>query len=278
MRDMKNIKPTEFTFQPEGSLSQFHGWKYGSYEDFFQWEDAESAELMRFSPFLIASWNTKHVFYEFALIMTKAKNAKPCDIWFWKLCNPAEVLEIEYDSSEFGAPYVSTMLYHNELESTGLLSLDAAPKVACEHLGTIIEAGRGLRFNGINYSFAWGYEPTRFRFFSAKWDDLGLPLVLNENALWRSMCQLFAPSKFQKNPNKRRTSVKLRRKILERDGYKCVDCGRSPRNDPSCVLHVDHRIAVARGGGDHPDNLQTLCDWCNLGKRTDPDWKLAVRR
>jgi hypothetical protein len=68
-----NHKPIEFTFRPEGSISPFHGWKYGSYEASFQWEDAESAELMCFSPSLIASWNTKHVFYEFVLIMTKAK-------------------------------------------------------------------------------------------------------------------------------------------------------------------------------------------------------------
>jgi len=270
-----NHKPIEFTFRPEGSISPFHGWKYGSYEASFQWEDAESAELMCFSPSLIASWNTKHVFYEFVLIMTKAKNAKPRDIWFWKLRNPAEVLEIEYDSSGVSAPWVSNMLYYNKPGNTGVLPLDAAPRLACEHLGTIIEAGRGLRFNGFNYPFQWGYDPTWFHFFSARWDYLGSPVVLSKDALWHSMCQLFAPSKSHQNPNKRKTSVRLRRKILERDGYKCLDCGRSPRNDPSCVLHVDHRIAFACGGNDHPNNLQTLCDWCNLGKKTDPDWKLA---
>ena len=69
-------------------------------------------------------------------------------------------------------------------------------------------------------------------------------------------------------------SVRTRRKVMERDGFKCVDCGRSPQNDSSCVLHVDHRKAVSKGGTNCMENLQTLCDWCNLGKKTDLDWKL----
>jgi hypothetical protein len=69
-------------------------------------------------------------------------------------------------------------------------------------------------------------------------------------------------------------SVRTRRKVMERDGFKCVDCGRSPQNDSNCVLHVDHRKAVSEGGTNCMENLQTLCDWCNLGKKTDLDWKL----
>jgi hypothetical protein len=76
--------------------------------------------------------------------------------------------------------------------------------------------------------------------------------------------------------NRRKTlSLKTRRIILERDKYRCVDCGRSPQNDPSCVLHIDHRIPISKGGSNNEDNLQTLCDWCNLGKGVDMDWKLG---
>jgi hypothetical protein len=73
---------------------------------------------------------------------------------------------------------------------------------------------------------------------------------------------------------KRKVSAKLRRQILERDNYQCLDCGRSPRNDSTCVLHVDHRIPLAKGGTNNPENLQTLCDDCNIGKGVDIDWKL----
>lgn len=87
----------------------------------------------------------------------------------------------------------------------------------------------------------------------------------------RSNQNINSPTK----PIKRRSiSLGLRRAILERDGYRCVDCGRSPRTDSSCVLHIDHRVPLAKGGTNEEANLQTLCDWCNLGKGVDLDWKL----
>jgi len=58
----------------------------------------------------------------------------------------------------------------------------------------------------------------------------------------------------------------LRWQILKRDGFRCQICGRSA---PEVTLHVDHKIPVARGGTDDPDNLWTLCAECNLGKGTD---------
>jgi len=76
----------------------------------------------------------------------------------------------------------------------------------------------------------------------------------------------------------RKIPLKMRRQILERDGFKCVDCGRSPRSDESCILHVDHRVPASIGGSNDPSNLQTLCDWCNLGKFTDTDWKLKAAK
>lgn len=78
----------------------------------------------------------------------------------------------------------------------------------------------------------------------------------------------------QKNTKRRTLPLKMRRSILERDGYKCVDCGRSPKTDSNCVLHIDHRMPLAKGGTNDEANLQTLCDWCNLGKGVDVDWKL----
>jgi hypothetical protein len=107
---------------------------------------------------------------------------------------------------------------------------------------------------------------------------IGLPRVssgaVNDGTSQTSKSRL---ANHVKNERKKVTP-KLRRKILDRDGYKCVDCGRSPRNDPSCVLHVDHRQAVSKRGFSVEDNLQTLCDWCNLGKGADTDWKLKAAK
>ena len=57
---------------------------------------------------------------------------------------------------------------------------------------------------------------------------------------------------------------KLRMQILERDNFKCVFCGATPKEQ---ILEVDHKIAISRGGLSIPDNLQTLCYDCNKGKQ-----------
>lgn len=54
---------------------------------------------------------------------------------------------------------------------------------------------------------------------------------------------------------------KLRRQVLEADGYRCRQCGRPGR------LEVDHITAVADGGDLwDPENLQALCRGCHVAK------------
>ncbi len=43
-----------------------------------------------------------------------------------------------------------------------------------------------------------------------------------------------------------------------------VACGRN--SESGVVLHIDHIIPRSKGGQDHIDNYQTLCDTCNIGK------------
>lgn len=57
----------------------------------------------------------------------------------------------------------------------------------------------------------------------------------------------------------------LRYKILKRDQFKCVSCGRSPTLD-GVSLEVDHIQAIANGGLTTEDNLQVLCKDCNRSK------------
>jgi HNH endonuclease len=49
-------------------------------------------------------------------------------------------------------------------------------------------------------------------------------------------------------------------RIFERDGWRCVECGSTEK------LTVDHIIPRVRGGKSAPDNLQTMCRWCNHAK------------
>jgi hypothetical protein len=58
----------------------------------------------------------------------------------------------------------------------------------------------------------------------------------------------------------------LRYKILRRDRFRCVICGRSPATELTCQLHIDHIVAVSRGGTSSEENLRTSCADCNIGK------------
>jgi hypothetical protein len=72
-------------------------------------------------------------------------------------------------------------------------------------------------------------------------------------------------SKYKRTP----LDSKLRHEVFKRDGYKCKECGATKEEK---TLHCDHIISVAQGGNDEMDNLQTLCDDCNLAK-SDKCWK-----
>jgi 5-methylcytosine-specific restriction endonuclease McrA len=61
-------------------------------------------------------------------------------------------------------------------------------------------------------------------------------------------------------------SLRLRFLILKRDNFSCRACGASPALTPGLELHVDHIIAWSVGGETVVENLQTLCEACNLGK------------
>ena len=58
-------------------------------------------------------------------------------------------------------------------------------------------------------------------------------------------------------------SKKVRFEVFKRDSFTCQYCGAHP---PQAVLHVDHIVPVAEGGGNEDTNLVTACDNCNLGK------------
>lgn len=66
---------------------------------------------------------------------------------------------------------------------------------------------------------------------------------------------------------RKQISKRTRFEIFKRDGFVCQYCGAHP---PASVLHVDHIVPVAEGGGNDEDNLVTACDGCNLGKAAVP--------
>jgi DNA-directed RNA polymerase subunit RPC12/RpoP len=60
----------------------------------------------------------------------------------------------------------------------------------------------------------------------------------------------------------------VRQRVYERDGYRCVLCGRRDR------LTLDHIVFYSRGGTDDEGNLRTACHDCN-SRRQPPRTKEA---
>lgn len=71
--------------------------------------------------------------------------------------------------------------------------------------------------------------------------------------------------------------IELKRKIIERDGFICKECG-SLIFDPSItadrlikmgagLFHIDHIVPVIQGGRATEENLRLLCPRCNLTRK-----------
>ena len=73
----------------------------------------------------------------------------------------------------------------------------------------------------------------------------------NDEGIWNSIERV----------ERGRVSNKMRFYIYNRDGNRCVKCGR--RSDD---LEIDHIIPISKGGKSTYDNLQTLCKRCNKNK------------
>ena len=55
--------------------------------------------------------------------------------------------------------------------------------------------------------------------------------------------------------------AKVRLKVLDRDHWACVTCGKAGR------LEVDHRVSIEHGGAMYDlENLQTFCRGCHIRK------------
>ena len=75
------------------------------------------------------------------------------------------------------------------------------------------------------------------------------------------------------SPNPRQYR-RIRREILERDGCRCVKCGKAGR------LEVDHIEPREHGGSDDPENLRALCVDCHFKRHNPPTvaaWRELVR-
>jgi len=71
-------------------------------------------------------------------------------------------------------------------------------------------------------------------------------------------------TQFLRQQERNKMSTAQRARIINRDNSSCQMCGAKVSD--GVTLHVDHIVPVSRGGLTLDDNLQTLCQECNLGK------------
>ncbi|MFC1543324.1 HNH endonuclease [Candidatus Neomarinimicrobiota bacterium] len=62
-------------------------------------------------------------------------------------------------------------------------------------------------------------------------------------------------------------SEHIKRKIWERDHYRCQECGIRVGRDGGLRPHTHHLVPKSLGGGDDVTNLTTLCQPCHTMKR-----------
>ena len=80
-------------------------------------------------------------------------------------------------------------------------------------------------------------------------------------SLRSAVADLEAAVEFKKSgPNRDPIPEDVKLVVWARDGGACVRCG-SIQN-----LHFDHIIPISKGGGNSEENIQILCDHCNLQK------------
>ena len=63
--------------------------------------------------------------------------------------------------------------------------------------------------------------------------------------------------------SKERIPTNLRKRVIERDGLRCVYCDDDLTN---AEVHLDHVIPESQGGPTTYNNLQVTCRKCNLAK------------
>jgi hypothetical protein len=107
---------------------------------------------------------------------------------------------------------------------------------------------------------SWGAYRRRFD----SWTD-----ALNQFVEFANAQEIQPPSSKEltgSHKTPRDPSLRLRFRVMKRDNFTCRACGARPALKPGLLLHVDHIEPWSRGGETVEENLQTLCEPCNLGK------------
>lgn len=127
---------------------------------------------------------------------------------------------------------------------------------------------KNLGFEEIDFSTIY-FPRYIFKYISSGGNaSLQCDVVMDIENLNKFVKYLSEIIKFKKSVAGQRAlmTTELRKKILQRDGYKCKKCGVSTKEEANLLLEVDHILPLSKGGLTTEDNLQTLCWKCNRKK------------
>jgi 5-methylcytosine-specific restriction endonuclease McrA len=137
-------------------------------------------------------------------------------------------------------------------------------------------------------SYEWGVEVERWAYANVR--RLALQMAPYADAIWmhgdgggggvleyirkvfgEAGLSVEQPETVSSGPKRQGISAAKRKRIHERDVYRCLRCGSHKD------LQIDHVIPVARGGSNEDENLQTLCNLCNgsKGARSSADYRVV---
>jgi len=162
-----------------------------------------------------------------------------------------------------GHEYTTEELFQNILELWTLLGRQP-------RYGEVISPNS--KFNGSTYARRFGSWKSALEAFidyvnsdnlNEENIDNSLPLIPITNNI-QNYKETQNKIKIKRTP--RGINLRLRWTVLKRDNFSCRKCGRSPAKDQRIILHVDHIIPWSKGGETATNNLETLCEQCNLGK------------
>ena len=92
----------------------------------------------------------------------------------------------------------------------------------------------------------------------------GLSLIDQVEAAKRTVETKVVRYNFIKGGKNKKSSLRMRFKMLHRDNFTCQYCGRTPQH--GAVLVADHVRPLSKGGENILNNLITSCFECNSGK------------
>lgn len=125
-----------------------------------------------------------------------------------------------------------------------------------------------LGFETIDFSTLY-FPKYIFKYISSGGNaSMQCDIVLDIDNLNRFVNYLSEKIKYNKSTAGQRALMtsKLRKKILQRDGYTCQKCGNSTHQEPNLLLEIDHIVPISKGGLTTEENLQVLCWKCNRSK------------